>query len=410
MHLFIKNFKYSLLLLILLVPLFYFFLYSNFWNIFIGNSQIIFSDLKLNIHWLKCNYQNFKVYEDNTCNLFRTNYGPSLFFIPFNETLESFYLKYFPYIIYLIFPLASILINNPKNLSQSIILFIVLFNPAVFLLLERMNFDIYVLLFLIFIVYNKIFFLNWIIIIFLGLTKIYPFILGISIFFENLMRSKRMMFYIFLLIAITSLTYVSLNFDKYLYVLTSGGAKAGLHLLFSIKSFSKILKYQFDINYILSLPIILFFFIYLIKKIINQLNQNDFMKSFDLESKKVKLFILSGTTISLCYIFFSNYLYREAFFILLLPFLNDLFFDKKIFLMKILLYLFLIKFSFQYIYGYFNVVESFYYIDNVRYYSASFLIVSFIKGVIDFFTIAFISSITFMMIKEYYKKIKSINY
>ena len=67
-------------------------------------------------------------------------------------------------------------------------------------------------------------------------------------------------------------------------------------------------------------------------------------------------------------------------------------------------------FSFQYIYGYFNVVESFYYIDNVRYYSASFLIVSFIKGVIDFFTIAFISSITFMMIKEYYKKIKSINY
>ena len=92
----------------------------------------IFGDLKLNIHWLKCNYQNFKVYEDNFCNLFRTNYGPSLFFIPFNETLENFYLKYFPYIIYLIFPLASILINNPKNLSQSIILFIVLFNPAVF--------------------------------------------------------------------------------------------------------------------------------------------------------------------------------------------------------------------------------------------------------------------------------------
>lgn len=273
-----------------------------------------------------------------------------------------------------------------------------------------MNFDVYILLFLIFIVYNKVFFLNWIIIIFLGLTKIYPFILGISIFFENLMRSKRMMFCIFLLIIISSLTYVFLNFDKYLYVLTSGGAKAGLHLLFSIKSFSKILKYQFDINYILSLPIILFFFIYLIKKIINQLNQNEFMKSVDLESKKVKLFTLSGLTISLCYVFFSNYLYREAFFVLLMPFLSDLLFNKKIFLMKILLYLFLIKFSFQYVYGYFNVVESFFHIDNARYYSNSFLIVSFIKGVIDFIVIAFISSITFIMIKQYYNKIKSINY
>jgi hypothetical protein len=410
MHLFIKNFKYSLLLLILLIPLFYSLLYSNIWNIFIGNSQIIFGDLKLNIHWLKCDYQNFKVYEDNSCNLFRTNYGPSLFFIPFNETLENFYLNYFPYIIYLVFLSAIVLINNPKNLPQSVILFIILFNPAVFLLLERMNFDVYILLFLIFIVYNKVFFLNWIIIIFLGLTKIYPFILGISIFFENLRRSKRMMFCIFLLIAISSLTYVFLNFDKYLYVLTSGGAKAGLHLLFSIKSFSKILKYQFDINYILSLPIILFFFIYLIKKIINQLNQNEFMKSVDLESKKVKLFILSGLTISLCYVFFSNYLYREAFFVLLMPFLSDLLFNKKIFLIKILLYLFLIKFSFQYVYGYFNVVESFYHIDNVRYYSNSFLIVSFIKGVIDFIVIAFISSITFIMIKQYYNKIKSINY
>ena len=107
------------------------------------------------------------------------------------------------------------------------------------------------------------------------------------------------------------------------------------------------------------------------------------MKSIDLESKKVKLFILSGSTISLCYIFFSNYLYREAFFVLLIPFLNDLFFNKKIYLMKILLYLFLIKFSFQYVYGYFNVVESVYYIDNVRNYSESFLIVSLIFSPMD---------------------------
>ena len=33
------------------------------WNIF--KAQTIFGDLKLNILWLKCNYEGFKVFEDN---------------------------------------------------------------------------------------------------------------------------------------------------------------------------------------------------------------------------------------------------------------------------------------------------------------------------------------------------------
>ena len=254
-----KNFKYSIFLSLLLITLYYFFLYSNTWNIFIGNSQIVFSDLKQNIHWLKCNYEDFKVYEDNSCNLVKTNYGPSLFLIPFNESLEIFYVKFFPYIIYLIFIVVSILVNNPKNLIQSFILFIFIFNPAVFLLLERMNFDVYIFLLLVFIIYNRFYILNWITVIFLGLTKIYPFIFGISIFIENLNRSKKNLIYIFIFISFSALIFVILNLNEYLYILTSKGGKAGLHLLFSIKSISKILKYTLDINYIISLPIILGF-------------------------------------------------------------------------------------------------------------------------------------------------------
>ena len=106
------------------------------WNIF--KAQTIFGDLKLNILWLKCNYEGFKVFEDNSCNFVKTNYGPTLFLIPFNEKLEIFYIKFLPYITYLIFIFSSILVNNPKNLIQSSILFVFIYNPAVFLLLERM--------------------------------------------------------------------------------------------------------------------------------------------------------------------------------------------------------------------------------------------------------------------------------
>ena len=61
MQLYLKNFKYSIFLSLLLIPLYYFFLYSNMWNIF--KAQTIFGDLKLNILWLKCNYEGFKVFE-----------------------------------------------------------------------------------------------------------------------------------------------------------------------------------------------------------------------------------------------------------------------------------------------------------------------------------------------------------
>ena len=400
-------FKYNFIILILLLFLFFLFFYLNTWSIFIGNSDFIFSDLKLNVHWLKCNYLNFKVYEDNTCNLFKTNYGPSFFLIPFNEILEKFYLNYLPVIIILIFLIASVIINNPKSLLQSVIVFFSIFNPAVFLLIERMNFDIYIFLLLIFIVYNKFYFLNWITIIFLGLTKIYPFIFGITIFLENLNRSKIKLLIIFLFISITTSFFFFLEYDKYLYVLTSSGAKAGLHLLFSIKSFSKILKYLFDINYIFSLPLLIFCFITIIRKITINYHEDNILEFVSLESSKAKLFLISGLTIFLCYIFFSNYLYREVFFILLIPYLYELLEKKDFFYIKILLYLFLIKFIFNFVYGYFNVFDSFYYLKDVRFYSSSFLFISIIKSLLDFTTLAFIGSLIFILLNEYFEKLKS---
>ena len=93
----------------------------------------------------------------------------------------------------------------------------------------------------------------------------------------------------------------------------------------------------------------------------------------------------------------------------MLPFINDLFFNKKFSYIKILLLLFVVKFIFQFVYGYFNISDSFYHVNYVRFYSFPFLLVSLIKGILDFLVVAFITSIIVIIIKEYYKKIKLIN-
>jgi len=93
----------------------------------------------------------------------------------------------------------------------------------------------------------------------------------------------------------------------------------------------------------------------------------------------------------------------------MLPFINDLFFNKKISYIKILLLLFVVKFIFQFIYGYFNVFDSFYHVNYVRYYSFPFLLVGLIKGILDFLVVAFITSMIVIIIKEYYKKLRLIN-
>ena len=59
------------------------------------------------------------------------------------------------------------------------------------LVIERLAFDIFVFLFIVFITFNRIYFLNWFLIVFLALTKIYPALLGINIFLENLDRSLK---------------------------------------------------------------------------------------------------------------------------------------------------------------------------------------------------------------------------
>ena len=199
--------------------------------IFLINSQILenfiwksskkFADFTILVSWLECNYLGFDVYnleDTKKCPNFNSIifYGDIWLKIPFNETLNIFYLNVLPFLIifFAIFTLTNLI--NPKSIFEYSILILCLFNPSTMLVLERLAFDIFVFLFIIFINFNRIYFLNWIIIFFLTFTKIYPALLGINIFLENLNRSlKKNLIIIFSLVLIATV-YFYLNFDKYL--------------------------------------------------------------------------------------------------------------------------------------------------------------------------------------------------
>ncbi len=398
---FIKSQKINLFFFILIGSIFYFLIESLNWKYFIGTSSEIFGDFKENLSWLNCNYLNFKVYEDNTC-AFKTNYGPALFLIPYNEGLKIFYENYLPYILIYSFLLVSISINNPKRSFEMIVVFFLLINTSTFLLVERLNFDILIFLALIFVVYNKFYLFNWSIILFFGLAKIYPFILGLNIFLENKFRNFRNLLFIIMCLLIITLLYLFIYLDEYKHVLFSNPASAGLHMVFTIKSAPKIIKYLFDINYIFTLPIMLVLFYLFNRYLISNLINQNIGKYINLFSSKTNLFLLSGLIITICYVIFSNYIYREVFFILTIP----LFFyilkmdDTK--LVKLFLYLIIIKSIFSFFYGYFNVTESLYHVDNIRYYTNSFLVVSILKSILDFLAVSFISAFVFIILRKYF--------
>ena len=353
----------------------------------------IFGDYKANIKWLECNYLGFDVYKTNSCSS-RLSYGPMFLMIPYNVFLGNFYINYLPVIIITLFVFISSVIPKLNNNLQGFIIIFSIFNPSTFLLIERLNFDIFIFLFIFVIAYNKIFFLNWLFIIFFSFSKIYPFVLGLSIFLENQFRSKIKLSLILLFMLTFGLVFLYLNWGIYDQVLNETNFKAGYHHLFSLKTIPKIIKYTFHWNYIVLMCCNLIIFYFLIKHFVNNILKVNNLIKIDLFNNQTKLFILSSTLILFCYITFSNFIYREIFLILLFPFLFDLYNSKKLQYVKFVFFILLIRYLFLFVYNYYNIFDEIIYVDGVRNFSNKFLIVAFIKGILDFILMSFIFAVT----------------
>jgi hypothetical protein len=367
-------------------------LYDFIW----GTQHELFGDYKENISWLKWNYLGLDVFQDH--NGFRKmNYAPIFLLVPFNLKLETFYLNYLPYITIALLLFSITFLINPKNKIEYTILFLSIFNPSTLLLIERMNFDIFIFLITIFIIFNRVYFINWILIFFLGLVKFYPAILGINIMLENKNRKILMLIFIILGIFLSSILYLYFNYEKYQIIFETTSFKAGYHYLFSLKTIPKILKYLFHWNYIFLVIFFLIIFSFLTTYYYKLVKKNNLKNLIFVYSCETKLFLLGGYILLICYLIFSNYFYREIFLILLFPLL---FKHHNIKIINSIIYLIIFRYIYLYIYAYINVHDNISHINDVRYFSEEFLFAITLKGIIDIFLMSYIGSILLLISKK----------
>jgi|TARA_B100001964_G_scaffold85964_1_gene96965 hypothetical protein len=393
---FYKN-KSNIFLTILFVFIINIILKSETLYNFIWESQYgLFGDHKEVINWIKWNYLGFDIFQDNI-NFRKMSYGPILLLLPFDIKLEIFYLNYLPYII-IVFLLSSItFLITPKNKIGYVVLFLSICNPSTLLLIERMNFDIFIFLITIFIIFNRFYFINWILISFLSLVKFYPVILGINIMLENKNRKILMLILIILTFSLLSILYLYSNFEKYQLILEATYYKAGYHFLFSLKTIPKILKYLFHWNYIFLVITFLIIFTLLTTYYYKVVKKNKLIDLINVYSLETRLFLLGSYILLICYLVFSNYFYREIFLIMLFPFLFKFHNIKSI---KFFIHFIIYRYIYLFIYGYINVHDNIAHIDDVRYFSEEFLFIITLKGIIDIFLMSFIGSILFLISKK----------
>jgi len=405
---FYKN-KSNIFLAILLIVIINILLKSDILYDFIWGGENLFGDYKLNISWLKWNYIGFDVLQHNNNHFdkldivqYKNHYGPIFLVLPFNFKLEFFYLNYFPYITIALLLFSITFLISPKNKLEYIVLFLSICNPSTLLLIDRMNFDIYVFLITIFIIFNRFYFVNWILISFLNLLKFYPAILGLNLILENKNRKFLKLIFIILGISLLSILYIYFNLDKYQAVFESmSSGKAGYHFLFSLKTIPKIMKYLFHGNYIFFVLLFSILFVLLIIYFCKLIKKNNLINLVDIYSSETKLFLLGSYILLIFYVAFSNYFYREIFLIILFPLLFKLYNNKNINLLTFFIYLIIFRYLFLFIYGYINVHDNISHINNVRYFSKEFLFVITVKGIIDIFLMSFIGSFLFLISKKF---------
>lgn len=385
--------KYSKNIIInstIFLSIYYILFISGLIKFFAPGSSQIFGDYQIFFNAINCVNLNLSPYNgpsELNCNGF--NYGHAiLFFTPFKNFIINNNQIIFPVILIFIFVIITSNFFNQNNFLTIFLSILVFLNPSTLLLLERMNLDIILYLIIIFLSYNKFSFLNWLLVIYSFLIKFHPFIFGIIIFIEKKNRSIKYLLSIFLFILISSIIFILFFLDEYKIIFdNSGNWKMGLHLLFSIKTIPKVLKEAFSFHYGLSLLIFYILFFFIIKK--NLLNCNfDLSKNFNFEEK---LFILSANSLLFCFLTFSNAFYREVFIILLIPYILK---NIQSYNFKLLIKILIIKLIFNFIYIIFLNFDTFYHLNGIRIYNASFLFISFLKGLIDYVLMIKIGIIT----------------
>jgi len=372
---------------------------------------VLFDDHNSFIDWLECNAIGVDLFtsEKLICNnreVAAFNYGNAILILPWNQSLDIYYRNYQPYILIFIFVLLTVKIINPQKNIAKILLFLCILNTSTLMAFDRANVDLFIYISVIIICFNRIYFINWFLTLFVTFIKIYPAALFVNIFFENSKRSLRSIMIIIFFILLLTVVYFFYFKDYVLFFLNNlSGGKAGYHYLFSLNSLPKILKYVFNFNYQILLIIFYSLFVYSVIKFYKKYAYNIKETDDDIFSLNSKLFMIGGFVTVISFSVFSNWLHREIYLILMIPYVLHNKIGSTYNFNYLFIHILVIRYIFLFIYGYINVHDDITYVESVRVFSNKFLIIIFIKSIFDFFIMGIFSSILFQKSKLYFKRL-----
>ena len=356
-----SNFKIHILVFFLSIAVFLLIYPHIFYKYFVLQMpfsdqvpQSYFADWTALISAAKCNLLGYDVFMENPCDSWNRKhvYGTIFLLLPYSDNLSDFYSFYLPIFFNLLFLYVVISHINFYKIEQVIIYILFIFSSATLLAIERFNFDVIIFLTLLLICYLRSNILKLIFITVITLAKFYPIIISISLFFKGF--SKKNILYFIAFLSLVSLIFF-LDRDNLAKVFSNvSQMKADHHLAFGIMHFANFpsLNDQFPFEHLLifsiSLMSIVYFFSYLVLK------KDKFLSNFNFEIYSDRLFFIGGVVCVSTYLLLSNYIYREIFIFLTLPYLlktiNQSHF-AKITILLIVTKLVLSPFTFYYIYS-----------------------------------------------------------
>jgi len=318
----------------------------------IKGGATLFADWTVILNANLCLDKGFDVFLENPCDQWNRKhvYGDILLNIPFIKTFPKFFFLYLPIIFSFLFlaVISNILfILNDKKYWSVLIIFV--FSVPVILVIERSNIDllIFLILFLVSKNYGLIF--NYFLIILSTITKFYPIVLSTIFFFNKKSFSK-----IFIFILITFLI-LFLQKESLIKIFENQSQFSAFRLYsFSLVSFYKTFilfkitlgNYDYTwLKYIYLSIFVLFPIFYLNLK--NHSNIKGFTSNLvinETSTFQLRFFVLSSIVVSFCYLVFTNFVYREIFFLGLIPYLLNNKFINNNFFSKFLFFFLVIKF------------------------------------------------------------------
>tara|TARA_Y100000768_G_scaffold227196_1_gene171505 strand:- start:122 stop:1363 length:1242 start_codon:yes stop_codon:yes gene_type:complete len=384
-------------------------LYPTIIPVVFDGTLYIFGDWTHTIFANTCVKEGIDVYIENPCDPWgrKHTYGQILLHLPFVEKFKKIYLFYIPILINFIFILLIVIFFNTYKTKKNYFVLFFIFSIPFLLAIERANIDILIFLILFILCRYKNLILNYFLILLSFAMKFYPIFFGIVLFFKKSFKQILVNVTILFLLVVIFTLFQSETFIKVFNNQSSFSGEGAYQFSFkgliaTIKDFNifyggkeQILIKYFLIFVLFGLPVF-FYTKYFIK-----IMQNNFFvgEIFETNNFENRFYIASSITLIICYILVQNWLYREIFFLGLIPWIlsND---HKKNSFLDILFYSILIKFILTTI---FVILVQNYYIVFLKF---NFFI-TFFKHLIDFYLMWIISLILLFNLTQYFKKLKS---